>query len=422
MIMDVQKREMNNGLVVVSEVMPHLRSVSLGVWLKCGSRFEAAEFAGISHFIEHLLFKGTKKRSTVQIAEAIDSIGGQLNAFTEKEYVGFYAKVMDEHLPFAFDLLSDIVLNPAFPIGEMERERNVIFEEISMVEDSPQELIMDLSMEDMWQGHPLGWPISGTKKSVSGIARNDVRKFFSKHYTAGNTILAVAGNIRHQQVQKLAERYFSAMKPGVAANLGLPPRICAGRSIRHKAHLEQTHLCLGTISPPMASEERYCSHLLNGILGGGMSSRLFQNIREKRGLVYSIYSMLNLYHDAGSLVVYAGTAPENTEEVIALTLQEFRKMREQLVSSQELKRAKEYIKGSIMLGLESSSSRMTHLAQQMIYYGRFYKLEEILDAVERVAAREIRNLANRIFDPSYLALTALSSRNAASLKSVTMDA
>jgi len=192
----------------------------------------------------------------------------------------------------------------------------------------------------------------------------------------------------------------------------------AGHTIRHKAHLEQTHLCLGTISPPMAAEERYCANLLCNILGGGLSSRLFQNIREKRGLVYSIYSMLNLYHDAGSFVVYAGTAPEKTEEVVALTLQEFRKMREQLVSHRELKRAKEYIKGSIMLGIESSSSRMTHLAQQLIYYRRIYKLEEILDAVERVAAREIRHLANRIFDPSYMALTALSSRNAAHLKSV----
>jgi predicted Zn-dependent peptidase len=421
MVIDVRKKEMNNGLVIVSEVMPHLRSVSLGVWVKSGSRFEAAGLAGISHFIEHLLFKGTKKRSTREIAEAIDSVGGELNAFTEKEYVGFYAKVLDEHLPFAFDLMSDIVLNPAFPIEEMQRERNVIFEEISMVEDSPQELIMDLYMEGIWRGHPLGWPISGTKKSVSKIARNDVKKFFSKHYNAANTIIAVAGNIRHQQVHLLAERHFSDLKPGVTANLGLAPKIRASRTIRHKAHLEQTHLCLGTISPPMASEERHCCHLLCNILGGGMSSRLFQNIRENRGLVYSIYSMLNLYHDAGSLVVYAGAAPEKVEEVAALTLREFKKMREQLVSPQELKRAKEYIKGSVMLGLESSSSRMTHLAQQQIYYGRFYKLEEILNAVERVTAREIRNLANRIFDPSYLALTALSSRNAASLKSVAMD-
>ena len=197
-------------------------------------------------------------------------------------------------------------------------------------------------------------------------------------------MIAVAGNIRHREVYKLAERYFSGLEPGVAGDPGPPPNVHAGRLIRRKAHLEQTHICLGTIAPPMASEERYCAHLLSNILGGGMSSRLFQNIREKRGLVYSIYSMLNLYHDAGSLVVYAGTAPEKAVEVVELTLKEFRRLREQLVSAQELKRAKENIKGSVMLSLESSSSRMTHLAQQLIYYGRFYKLEEILDAVERV--------------------------------------
>jgi predicted Zn-dependent peptidase len=201
-----QKKEMRNGLVVASEVMPHLRSASLGIWVKCGSRFETAGLAGISHFIEHLLFKGTQTRSTAEIAEAIDAIGGQLNAFTEKEYVGFYAKVLDEHLPFAFELMSDIVLRPAFPIHEIERERNVIFEEINMVEDSPQELIMDLHMEDCWKEHPLGLPISGTKKSVAQIARKDVRRFFANHYTARNMIIAVAGNIRHPQVCRLAER------------------------------------------------------------------------------------------------------------------------------------------------------------------------------------------------------------------------
>jgi predicted Zn-dependent peptidase len=419
--MDVRKRKLKNGLVVASEVMPHLRSVSLGVWVKCGSRFESAEKTGISHFIEHLLFKGTRTRSAARIAEEIDSVGGQLNAFTEKEYVGFYAKVLDEHLAFAFDLVSDIVLNPTFPINEIHRERNVIFEEINMVEDSPQELILDMYMENFWKGHPLGRPISGTKKSVTQIARSDVRRFFQNNYKAGNMVIAVAGNIRHRDVHKLAEQYFSGLEMGVAADPGKPPETHAGRLVRRKAHLEQTHLCLGTVSPPVASEERYCAHLLCSILGGGMSSRLFQNIREKRGLVYSIYSMLNLYHDAGSLVVYAGTAAEKALEVVELTLKEFGRMRDQLVSAQELKRAKENVKGSVMLGLESSSSRMTHLAQQLIYYGRFYELEEILEAVDRITAREIRDLANRIFDPSFLTLTALTSRNGDELKTAALD-
>ena len=212
--MDVQKKRLRNGLVIASEVMPHLRSVSLGVWVKCGSRFETAEKTGISHFIEHLLFKGTPTRSAARIAEAIDSVGGQLNAFTDKEYVGFYAKVLDEHLPFAFDLLSDIVLNPIFPNHEVQRERNVIFEEINMVEDSPQELILDVYLEKFWKGHPLGRPISGTKKSVTQIARVDVKRFFQKNYKAGNMVISVAGNIRHRDVQRLAERYFSGLEPG----------------------------------------------------------------------------------------------------------------------------------------------------------------------------------------------------------------
>jgi len=420
MPLNVRKKVLKNGLVVATEGMPHLRSVSLGVWIKCGSRLEDARNTGISHFIEHLLFKGTRRRSAAQIAEATDSIGGHLDAFTEKEYVGFYAKVMDEHLPLAFDLLSDLVLNPAFPSVEVRRERNVIFEEINMVEDSPQELVLDLYMESFWKEHPLGRPISGTKKTVARITRNDVKEFFENNYNAGNMIVAVAGNIRHRQVQRLAERYFSHLKQGAAADPGLPPRVHAGCSVRHKPQLEQTHVCLGTLSPSILSKERYCAHLLCNILGGGMSSRLFQNIRERRGLVYSIHSMLNLYRDAGTLIVYAGAAPEKATEVVHLVLKEFKKLRENLGAPQELKRAKDYIKGSILLSLESSSSRMTQLAQQLLYYDRFYSLKEILEAVDRVTARDIRNLANTMFDNKTLALTALSSRNGRDLKSAAL--
>jgi predicted Zn-dependent peptidase len=421
MSMNIRKKIMSNGLTVVSEAMPHLRSVSLGVWVKSGSRCESDEMAGISHFIEHLLFKGTQRRSTAEIAAAIDSVGGRLDAFTDKEYVGYFVKVMDEHLPLAFDLLSDIVLNPTFPAKEVERERNVIFEEINMVEDSPQELILDIYMDHFWKAHPLGRPITGTRESVARITRNDVLRFFKKQYNARNIIVAIAGNIRHREVQGLVERYFSELEMKPADTPGPAPKVNAGRSIRRKAHLEQAHMCLGTDAPPMASEERYCSHLLSTILGGGMSSRLFQSIREKRGLVYSIYTMLNCYHDAGSLVVYAGSTPEKAPEVVELTLKEFGNLREKPVTHEELKRAKEYIKGSVMLGLESSSSRMTNLAQQMLYHERLYEPEEILRAVDRVTAREIRQLANDIFDPSRMMLTALSSGNCRGLKSAVMN-
>jgi predicted Zn-dependent peptidase len=416
--MDVQIRQMRNGLVVASEVMPNVRSVAIGVWVRCGSRFEDRTLSGISHFIEHLLFKGTKSRSASRIAEEIDSVGGELNAFTEKEYVGFYARVLDRHLAFAFELLSDIVLNPTFPAVEMQRERNVIFEEINMVEDSPQELIHDIYMENFWKGHPLGRPISGTKESVASIARKDVTLYFKRHYTANNTIIAAAGNLRHTRVYELAKRFFGDFAGGASADLGDPPVASPARVVRRKSHLEQTHICLGTVSPPLASEERYCAHLLSNILGGGLSSRLFQNIREKRGLVYSIFSNLSLYHDAGSLVVYAGMAPENAPSVVRLTLKEFKNLREKAVLPGELERTKENVKGSIMLSLESSSSRMSHLAQQLIYFRRCHPLQEILDRIDGVRARDILHLANRIFDPSLVTLTALGSRDGRDLESV----
>jgi predicted Zn-dependent peptidase len=329
--------------------------------------------------------------------------------------------VLDEHLPLAFDLLADIVLNPAFPSKEIERERNVIYEEISMVEDSPQELLFDLYMERCWKGHPLGRPIAGTKKTIVEISRDDVRKFFKENFTAGNIILSAAGNIKHKEIQQLAEKYFADLETGSRTTLGEPPVFHSGRLVLRKAHLEQTHICLGTIAPHLSSEERYCAYLLNGILGGGMSSRLFQSIREKKGLAYLILSMLSSYQDAGTLTVYAGTAHETAAEVAELTLKEFRKMRRNLVPAEELKRAKECIKGAITLGLESSSSRMSNLAQQMIYRGRLYDIQETLSAVDRVTAREIRELAGRILDPAHFVLTAISGGNGADIKAVPFD-
>jgi predicted Zn-dependent peptidase len=419
--MNVRKKQMKNGLVVATEAMTYLCSASIGVWVRVGSRFECDYPCGISHFIEHLLFKGTKSRSAADIARAIDSIGGQLNAFTDKEYVGFYAKVLDRHLPLAFELLSDIVLNPHFPPAELERERNVIFEEINMVEDSPQELIQDLFMESFWPGHPLGLPISGTKESVAGISRRDVMKYFKENYTAGNTIISVAGNIRHGNVWDLAQRYFSGLDAGRPMKPGAPPKAQAASVVRRKSHLEQSHICLGTVCPPMASEDRYCIHVLNSVLGGGMSSRLFQNIREKRGLVYSIYSSPNIYRDAGSLVVYAGCAPERAASVVELTLKEWRRLRDKTIPSEELRRAKDNVKGQFLLSLESSGSRMTHLAQQEIYFGRFHTMQEIIDGFDRVQPRDVRRLANEVFGSQAINLTVLTSADGRDLRSLNLQ-
>jgi len=420
--MGVSKTELKNGLLVASETMTHLRSVSIGVWVRGGSRFEGDDLTGISHFIEHMLFKGTRKRSASDIAKEIDSVGGQLNAFTDKEYVGFYAKVRDRHIGFAFNLLADIVLNPTFPARELQRERNVIFEEINMVEDTPQELIQDLFMEGFWKGHPLGRPISGTKGSVARISRADVVKFFKGNYTACNTLVSVAGNASHRQVERLVARYFSDLEQGIRVNPGTAPAPHPSHVVRHKRNLEQTHLCLGAPCPPMGAKERYGTYVLNNVLGGGMSSRLFQNIREKRGLVYNIYSTPNLYLDAGNLLVYAGAAPEKAPEVVELTLRELRRLREQMIPSDELTRAKENLKGSVLLSLESSSSRMTNLAQQLIYFGRFYSPEEIVAGFDKVRARDVRALANDAFDPSLLSLTALTSKNGRALESIDIRA
>jgi len=419
--MNVQKMEMKNGLVVASEVMPHFRSVAIGVWVRCGSRFEGASSCGISHFIEHLLFKGTGTRSAADIAKEIDSVGGQLDAFTDKEYVGFYARVLDEHVPLTFELLSDIVLNPSFPTVEIERERKVIFEEISTVEDTPQELINDIFVESFWQGHPLGNPIAGTKESVARIGRREVMDYFKRNYHAArNTVISVAGNIRHREVQELAERYFSDLPPGTATDPGSPPKPRSARTMRHKPNLEQTHICIGVPCPSRISEDRFCAHLLSSVLGGGMSSRLFQNIREKRGLVYAIDSILNLYRDAGTLMVSAATAPQTAAMVGRLVLKEFRRLRDELVSEEELQRAKECIKGSLALSLESSISRMTYLAQQQIDFGRFSPLEEILDRIDRVRRVDIRRLAREIFCSSSLTLAALGNHDGKQLESLNL--
>jgi predicted Zn-dependent peptidase len=419
--MDIQKIELKNGLVVASEVMSHFRSVSIGVWVRCGSRFEDEHVTGISHFIEHLLFKGTTARTAADIAKAIDSVGGQLDAFTDKEYVGFYARVLDRHLPLAFELLSDIVLNPTFPAREIEHERNVIFEEINTVEDSPQDLIHELYLESFWDGHPLGRRIAGNRESVTRIGRRHVMEYFRCNYHAAcNTVISVAGNIRHREVRALAERCFSDLPPGTESNPGLPPAPRSARTVRYKPNLEQTHLCIGVPCPSRLSEDRFCLHLLSNILGGGMSSRLFQNIREKRGLVYAIDSILSLYRDAGTLVVSAAAAPQSAAKVVKLILKEFRNLRDELVSTEELDRAKECIKGLMVLSLESSSSRMMYLAQQQIDFGRFYRLKENLGRIDAVRRADLCRLAREIFDSSTLTMAALGNGKGSSLESVTL--
>jgi predicted Zn-dependent peptidase len=398
-----------NGLTLVTEPMPAARSVAVGVWLKRGSRHEAAQVGGISHFIEHMVFKGTKTRSAERIAAEVDSIGGYMDAFTSKEYASFHLKVLDEHLPLAVEILADIVRNPLFDPAELAKEKKVIFEEINMVEDTPDDLVMELFAGAFWPGHPLGRPILGTKGTVGRFRRDDLASYFARVYRPANILISAAGHLEHASVAALVSRHFDGLDAGVAARRARgragrlaagsdgPPAAVARTVTRSKKELEQVHVCLGARACSQGHPDRYATYVLNTVLGGSMSSRLFQNVREKRGLVYSISSGLTSYSDAGLLSVYAGTSLESAPEVIRLTLEEIRRLREEPLGEDELRRAKDHIKGGLVLSLESSGARMSHLARQEIYFGRQFPLDEILAAIESVAASDVVRVAGDVF-------------------------
>jgi predicted Zn-dependent peptidase len=401
---------LNNGIRLVTESMGHVRSVSLGVWLTRGSRHETDQDSGIAHFVEHMLFKGTATRSAEDIAQAVDSIGGQLDAFTAKEYASYYVKVLDEHLPLAVDILSDIVLRPAFHGVDIEREKKVILEEIKMVEDTPDDLVHELFTQAFWEGHPLGRPILGTKDSVEGLTQQRLRDHFRGAYAAENVIISAAGNLEHGALRHALEQAFGEMPSAGRKESWTPPAVIPKVVIRTK-ELEQSHICLGSSSYPQNHDARYASYVLNTMLGGSMSSRLFQNIREKRGLAYSVFSGINAYSDAGSLTVYAGCANEAVGEVIDLVVEEMKVMKQAAVPESELRRAKDHLKGSVMLSLENTSSRMSHLARQEIYFDRQFSLDETLEGIERVTPDDIQRVARDVFSNGSLAATVLGQVN-----------
>jgi len=401
---------LDNGLRVLTEQMTQVRSISIGVWLTRGSRHEAAEQSGIAHFVEHMLFKGTATRSAEDIAQAIDSIGGQLDAFTAKEYASYYIKVLDEHLPLALDILSDIVLNPAFSREDVEREKKVVVEEIKMVEDTPDDLVHELFTQGFWENHPLGRPILGTRETVESFNVDLLREYFANSYTPCNLIVSAVGNLEHARVRELVEARFGSLKSSGGLAGEEAPKVVPKILIRNK-ELEQSHLCLGTSSYPHNHDDRYSSYVLNTLLGGSMSSRLFQNVREKRGLAYAVFSGLSAYRDAGSFTIYAGCANEAVGEVIDLVVDELRGVKQATVPDSELQRAKDHLKGSLMLSLENTASRMSHLARQEIYFDRQFGLDETLQGVERVTAAEVRRVAEDLFKPGSLAATVLGNVN-----------
>jgi predicted Zn-dependent peptidase len=397
---------LDNGLRLITETMPHVRSVTIGVWLMRGSRHESDDLSGIAHFVEHMLFKGTDTRTAEDIAQAIDSIGGQLDAFTAKEYASYYIKVLDEHLPLAVELLSDIVLRPAFARDEIEREKKVILEEIKMVEDTPDDLVHELFTQHFWEGHPLGRPILGSKETVESFTAAILQKYFHTAYVANNMIISAAGNLEHAHVREIVESAFGSLSSSGDLLSAEAPRVVPQVITRTK-ELEQSHICLGTNSYPQNHEDRYVSYIMNTVLGGSMSSRLFQNVREKRGLAYAVFSGLSAYRDAGNITIYAGCANEAVGEVIDLCVEELRAMKRTAVPDTELRRAKDHLKGSLMLSLENTASRMSHLARQEIYFDRHFGLDETLAGVERVTESDVQRVASDLFANGSLAATVL---------------
>ena len=400
----------DSGLRLITEAMPHVRSVSLGVWLTRGSRHEDDPRAGIAHFVEHMLFKGTATRSAEDIAQAIDSIGGQLDAFTAKEYASYYVKVLDEHLPLAVDILADIVLNPAFAETDIDREKKVVLEEIKMVEDTPDDLVHELFTQHFWEGHPLGRPILGTPGTVDALNHATLSEYFRSAYVAPNIVISAAGNIAHAQVRDLIDRAFGKLASRGEEIVDAPPNVVPNVLVRPK-ELEQSHVCIGTRGYPQQHDQRYVSYLLNTLLGGSMSSRLFQNVREKRGLAYAVFSGLSAYRDAGSVTVYAGCANHAVSELIDVVIAELRRLKDEALPDSELRRAKDHLKGSLMLNLESTSSRMSHIARQEIYFDRQFGLDETLEGVERVTCDDVQRVARDLFTDGALAATVLGAVN-----------
>lgn len=393
-----KKFTLGNGVRIVCERIPFVRSVSVGVWVRTGSRNESIRNNGISHFVEHMLFKGTEKRNAAEIAESIDNIGGQLNAFTGKECTCFYIKTLDEHIDISMDVLSDMFLNSLYVKKDISIEKKVVLEEISMYEDSPEELVHDVLSETVWDGCTVGYPILGTRKSLRGINRETITQYLEKHYTPDNTLISVAGNFDEEELMKLLEKYFGNwfLKTDTAPTLQTV-EFKSGINVREK-RTEQVHICIGFEGVESGSEKMYPLLAINNILGGGMSSRLFQKIREKKGLVYSIYAYPTAYNDAGLFTIYAGMKPEHLEEVTHRIYDELRLLVKKGITSQELEKSIEQLKGNYILGLESTSSRMSSIGKSELMLGYINSQEEILKKISSITMESIHHVIDNVFN------------------------
>lgn len=402
----VNKTTLDNGVRVVTKKMPHVRSVSMGVWVNVGARDESINESGLSHFIEHMIFKGTTRRNAFQIAKQFDAIGGHTNAFTTMETTCYHAKVMDTHLNTMADILADIFLNSVFHETEVEKERPVIFQEIGMVEDNSEEYIHFLAESHYWGNHPLGRSILGTRENIGNFDAETIKDFFHRFYQPDRIVVSVAGNLHHDHILDIVNPSFGSIKPGN----GFPDRIAPRTNTDINVHyrpLEQLHVCIETSGLCITDPRRYTFSLLNTIIGGNMSSRLFQEIRERRGLAYSVYSFVSSYVDAGLFGVYAGVSPERSKETISLIIQAFQELKKRQIDASELTDAKEYTKGCLMLAAESTDNQMVRLAQNEIHLGRYVHLEEIVEKIDSVTPDDIRELADDLFNIDSPSLTVL---------------
>ncbi len=397
-----------NGIRVSAERMPEARSVSIGIWCHVGSRHEAPDEAGVAHFVEHLCFKGTARRSAKEISEEIDRLGGELNAFTTRETTTFYTTVLSEHLPHAVDLLEDLVIRPELAPRDVARERQVIIEEIKMVDDNPEEMVHDLHARQLWGRHPLGHPIQGTARSVGKLSQRRIVEFRQRHYQPHRIVIAAAGRVQWRPLLRLLDRSFGRWRPKPVAGRPLPAVPAARPGTRLiRRPLTQLHACLSTPGLSQNHPDRYVSYLLNTILGGSVSSRLFQSVREERGLAYTIYSSQYAFADTGITSIYAACHPSSGAQVLRLIHRELRAMARDAVGARELRQAKEQLRGTVLLGLEQTSARMSRLARDIIYMGRPIPVEEGLRELEAVTPSQIRRLAAHLFAPSTYSLTLL---------------
>ena len=406
----IRKTAYDSGLRVVTEVMPEARSVALGFWVAAGSRDEAPRIAGSSHFLEHLLFKGTSSRSARDIAEAFDAIGGDLNAFSAKEYTCYYARILEPDLPMAIEFLSDMLSNSLIAKADLDAERQVILEEINMHEDAPDDLIHDVFTEALWPGHPLGRPVLGTSEKITAATREQVRRFYRKHYVPGNVVVAAAGLLDHDRILELLEagletgKRVAESKAPTLREPGRPPRPVGSVTVR-KRKTEQAHIMVGTSGLARDDPRRFAFGVANTALGGGMSSRLFQEIREKRGLVYSVYSYHSMYTECGLFSVYAGTSPGRAQEVLGLIRHELEDLEERGVSGEELERAKGHMKGSMVLSQEDTNGRMSRLGKSEIGHGEILSLDELVERIDAVTEEDVATVSREVLSgPKALAV------------------